>query len=203
MLIVAQRSFECSAAWTALLICAGVGPTAVAAAASNGTSMERKITRRDESPQSRPSFGTPTRSLRAPQSTLRSLNHQVNNSQISLTIEARSAAGVGGGGCTIGKAARDAGRVLTVAAPPPDRACGPGTAGSGRGARVVDRRGGPAPPPRAGAGSGLSGARGNARVPVWELFNLPNGHRERWIVSIGAYAALKLAIGGCARRIVR
>jgi fatty acid desaturase len=78
--------------------------------------MERKITRRDESPRLRRSFGTPTRRSRAPQSTLRSLNHQVNNSQISLTIEARSAAVVGGGGFTIGKAAHDAGRVLTVAA---------------------------------------------------------------------------------------
>jgi hypothetical protein len=49
--------------------------------------------------------------------TLRSLNRQVSYSQISLTVGSRYApAPVGSGGFTIGKAARDAGRVLTVAA---------------------------------------------------------------------------------------
>jgi hypothetical protein len=51
-------------------------------------------------------------------SALRSLNHQVNFSQVSLSVEAGSVAAVkhGGGGFTIGKAAHDAGRVLTIAA---------------------------------------------------------------------------------------
>jgi hypothetical protein len=52
------------------------------------------------------------------QATLRSLNHQVSYSQISLSVQARSAVPVhgSGGGFTLGKAAHDAGRVLTVAA---------------------------------------------------------------------------------------
>jgi hypothetical protein len=52
------------------------------------------------------------------QSTLRSLSHQVSYSQISLSVQARSAVPVhgSGGGFTLGKAAHDAGRVLTVAA---------------------------------------------------------------------------------------
>lgn len=52
-------------------------------------------------------------------STLRSLHRQVDNSKISVTINAAMApghAGSSGGGFTIGKAAHDAGRVLVVAA---------------------------------------------------------------------------------------
>jgi hypothetical protein len=50
---------------------------------------------------------------------LRSLGHQVDYSQIALTVQAGSVAPVrpgAGGGFTIGRAADDAGRVLTVAA---------------------------------------------------------------------------------------
>jgi hypothetical protein len=57
--------------------------------------------------------------IAAAQATLRSLNHQVNYSQISLTVQASSVAPVthsGSGGFTIGRAAHDAGRVLTVVA---------------------------------------------------------------------------------------
>jgi hypothetical protein len=51
------------------------------------------------------------------QASLRSLNSQVNLSRISLTISASGGSPpVAGGGFTIGKAAHDAGRVLTVAA---------------------------------------------------------------------------------------
>jgi uncharacterized membrane protein (Fun14 family) len=52
-------------------------------------------------------------------STLRSLHRQVDNSKISVTVNAAMApghAGSGGGGFTIGKAAHDAGRVLVVVA---------------------------------------------------------------------------------------
>jgi uncharacterized membrane protein (Fun14 family) len=55
--------------------------------------------------------------IAAAQAALRSLNHQVSDSQISLTVQARSApAAHGSGGFTLGKAAHDAGRVLEVAA---------------------------------------------------------------------------------------
>jgi hypothetical protein len=56
--------------------------------------------------------------IAADQAALRTLNHSVNNSDISLTINAVPApVGVShGSGFTIGKAAHDAGRVLTVAA---------------------------------------------------------------------------------------
>jgi len=52
------------------------------------------------------------------QSTLRSLSRQISYSQISLTVQTGHAAPVpvSGGSFTIGKAAHDAGRVLTVAA---------------------------------------------------------------------------------------
>lgn len=51
-------------------------------------------------------------------SALRSLTHQVNFTQVSLSVQAGFVAAVkpGGGGFTIGNAAHDAGRVLTVAA---------------------------------------------------------------------------------------
>jgi hypothetical protein len=56
--------------------------------------------------------------IAAAQGTLRSLNRQVDYSQISVTIAATGASsgGSGGSGFTIGKAARDAVRVLAVAA---------------------------------------------------------------------------------------
>ncbi len=53
------------------------------------------------------------------QATLRSLNHEVSYSTISLTVEGTTGSAPthgAGGGFTIGKAAHDAGRVLTVAA---------------------------------------------------------------------------------------
>jgi hypothetical protein len=52
------------------------------------------------------------------QAALRSLNRQINYSQISVTVNAGPVplASGGGGGFTIGRAAHDAGRVLTVAA---------------------------------------------------------------------------------------
>jgi hypothetical protein len=58
-------------------------------------------------------------SIRSDSSTLAGLNHRINFSQISLTINAAAvvpAAHKSGGGFTLGKAAHDAGRVLTVAA---------------------------------------------------------------------------------------
>jgi hypothetical protein len=58
-------------------------------------------------------------SIASDQATLNSLHHKVDNTQISLTINAASVPGhqvSGSGGFTIGKAAHDAGRVLVVAA---------------------------------------------------------------------------------------
>lgn len=56
-------------------------------------------------------------SISSDQATLRSLGGQINSSQITLTINAgQIPVAPGGGGFTIGKAAHDAGRVLTVAA---------------------------------------------------------------------------------------
>jgi hypothetical protein len=57
-------------------------------------------------------------SIASDQATLHSLHHKVDNTQISVTINAASAPGhpVSGGGFTIGRAAHDAGRVLVVAA---------------------------------------------------------------------------------------
>jgi hypothetical protein len=58
-------------------------------------------------------------SISSDQATLNRLNHQVNYSQVSVTVQARMAQAPvshGGGGFTVGKAAHDAGRVLTVAA---------------------------------------------------------------------------------------
>jgi len=58
-------------------------------------------------------------SISSDQATLNRLNHQVNYSQVYVTVQARTAptpASHGGGGFTVGKAAHDAGRVLTVAA---------------------------------------------------------------------------------------
>jgi uncharacterized membrane protein (Fun14 family) len=56
--------------------------------------------------------------IAADQAALRSLNHRVNNSQITLTINAVTApvAVSNSHGFTLGRAAHDAGRVLTVAA---------------------------------------------------------------------------------------
>jgi hypothetical protein len=48
--------------------------------------------------------------------TLRSLNHQISYSQISLTVNARAVAVSHSGGFTLGRAAHDAGRVLEVVA---------------------------------------------------------------------------------------
>jgi Domain of unknown function (DUF4349) len=58
-------------------------------------------------------------SISSDQATLGRLNHQVSFSQLSLQITARSTPAPvshGGGGFGIGRAAHDAGRVLTVAA---------------------------------------------------------------------------------------
>jgi hypothetical protein len=57
-------------------------------------------------------------SIASDEATIRRLNSQINFSDINLTINAGSAPapGSGGGGFTLGKAAHDAGRVLTVAA---------------------------------------------------------------------------------------
>ncbi len=56
--------------------------------------------------------------IAAVQASLRSLNHQVSYSQVSLTVQAGAVAVAkrGSGGFTLGGAAHDAGRVLTVAA---------------------------------------------------------------------------------------
>jgi len=58
-------------------------------------------------------------SISSDQATLNRLNHQVNYSQVYVTVQARTTPAPvahGGGGFTVGKAAHDAGRVLTVAA---------------------------------------------------------------------------------------
>jgi len=58
-------------------------------------------------------------SISSDQATLNRLNHQVNYSEVYVTVQARAVpapASHGGGGFTVGKAAHDAGRVLTVAA---------------------------------------------------------------------------------------
>lgn len=58
-------------------------------------------------------------SISSDQATVNRLNHQVNYSQLQVTINARTApvpVPHGSGGFTIGRAAHDAGRVLTVAA---------------------------------------------------------------------------------------
>jgi hypothetical protein len=58
-------------------------------------------------------------SISSDQATLNRLNHQVNYSEVYVTVQARTAPAPvshGGGGFTVGKAAHDAGRVLTVAA---------------------------------------------------------------------------------------
>ncbi|HEX4280576.1 MAG TPA: DUF4349 domain-containing protein [Solirubrobacteraceae bacterium] len=58
-------------------------------------------------------------SISSDQATLNRLNHQVNYSEVYVTVQARTTpapASHGGGGFTVGKAAHDAGRVLTVAA---------------------------------------------------------------------------------------
>jgi hypothetical protein len=58
-------------------------------------------------------------SISSDEATLRRLNRQVDYSQVTLTVNAGTApvpVTHGGGGFTLGKAARDAGRVLTVAA---------------------------------------------------------------------------------------
>ena len=58
-------------------------------------------------------------SIRSDESTLNGLNHRINFSQISLTINAATPVPVAhksSGTFTLGKAAHDAGRVLTVAA---------------------------------------------------------------------------------------
>ncbi|HUA71873.1 MAG TPA: DUF4349 domain-containing protein [Solirubrobacteraceae bacterium] len=58
-------------------------------------------------------------SISSDQATLNRLNHSVNYSQVYVTVAAKSGpvpASHGGGGFTIGRAAHDAGRVLTVAA---------------------------------------------------------------------------------------
>jgi hypothetical protein len=58
-------------------------------------------------------------SISSDEATLRNLNHQIGYSQITLTISAGATpvpVASSGGGFTIGKAAHDAGRVLTVAA---------------------------------------------------------------------------------------
>ena len=58
-------------------------------------------------------------SISSDQATLNRLNHSVNYSQVYVTIQPKPAAAPvshGGGGFTLGRAAHDAGRVLTVAA---------------------------------------------------------------------------------------
>jgi hypothetical protein len=58
-------------------------------------------------------------SISSDQATLNRLNHQVNYSEVYVTVQARpvpAPVSHGGGGFTVGKAAHDAGRVLTVAA---------------------------------------------------------------------------------------
>jgi hypothetical protein len=58
-------------------------------------------------------------SISSDEATLRRLDRQIDHSQVALTINAGIAPAPvsrGGGGFTLGKAARDAGRVLTVAA---------------------------------------------------------------------------------------
>jgi hypothetical protein len=55
-------------------------------------------------------------SISSDEATLARLNHQVNSSQIALTINTGSVPSAGGGGFTLGKATHAAGRVLTVAA---------------------------------------------------------------------------------------
>jgi len=58
-------------------------------------------------------------SISSNQATLNRLNHQVNYSEVYVTVQAKTAPAPvshGGGGFTLGRAAHDAGRVLTVAA---------------------------------------------------------------------------------------
>jgi Domain of unknown function (DUF4349) len=58
-------------------------------------------------------------SISSDQATLNRLNHSVNFSQVYVTIQSKPVTGPvshGGGGFTLGRAAHDAGRVLTVAA---------------------------------------------------------------------------------------
>ncbi len=58
-------------------------------------------------------------SISSDQATINRLNHQVNFSQVYVTVQAKPVAAPvshGGGGFTLGRAAHDAGRVLTVAA---------------------------------------------------------------------------------------
>ena len=58
-------------------------------------------------------------SISSDQATLNRLNHQVNYSEVYVTLQAKSAPAPvshGGGGFTLGRSAHDAGRVLTVAA---------------------------------------------------------------------------------------
>ena len=58
-------------------------------------------------------------SISSDQATLNRLNHQVNFSQVYVTVQAKPVAAPvshGGGGFTLGRSAHDAGRVLTVAA---------------------------------------------------------------------------------------
>ncbi len=58
-------------------------------------------------------------SISSDQATLNRLNHQVNYSQVYVTVQAKPVAAPvshGGGGFTLGRAAHDAGRVLMVAA---------------------------------------------------------------------------------------
>ena len=58
-------------------------------------------------------------SISSDQATVNRLNHRVNYSEVYVTVQARTApapVSQGGGGFTVGKAAHDAGRVLTVAA---------------------------------------------------------------------------------------
>jgi hypothetical protein len=58
-------------------------------------------------------------SISSDQATVNRLNHQVNFSEVYVTVQARTAPAPvshGGGGFTVGKAAHDAGRVLTVVA---------------------------------------------------------------------------------------
>jgi len=50
------------------------------------------------------------------QGAVNALNHQINFTQISVTVSADGAPGAGGGGFTIGRAAHDAGHVLAVMA---------------------------------------------------------------------------------------
>ena len=58
-------------------------------------------------------------SISSDQATLNRLNHQVNYSEVYVTLQAKSAPAPvshGGGGFTLGRSAHDAGRVLAVAA---------------------------------------------------------------------------------------